>query len=203
MLTPETVPSTLIWRTETLAVTTISGFHSPYLLGGWFSSKLTLANEVTELEALDLVVHIWSGKNACCRNIWDEFDYEESASFYIITWRHNDHDGASNHQPHGCLLNRLFGRKSKKTSKLRVTGLCVGTSTGPANSPHKGPVTRKMIPFDDVIMYIYIFIYMRIMDHFMTRSIMASLGSFCKLKPSICCKCRAKHVTQDKFRVSS
>ena len=23
------------------------------------------------------------------------------------------------------------------------------------NSPHKGPVTRKMFPFDDVIMYIY------------------------------------------------
>ena len=24
---------------------------------------------------------------------------------------------------------------------------------GPVNSPHKGPVTRKMFPFDDVIMY--------------------------------------------------
>ena len=31
-------------------------------------------------------------------------------------------------QPHDCLLNRLFRRKSKKTSKLRVTGLCVGNS---------------------------------------------------------------------------
>ena len=31
----------------------------------------------------------------------------------------------------------------KKTSKLRVTGLCVGNSPGPVNSPHKGPVTRK------------------------------------------------------------
>ena len=30
-------------------------------------------------------------------------------------WRHNDHDGGSNHQSHGCLLNRLFRRKSKKT----------------------------------------------------------------------------------------
>ena len=50
----------------------------------------------------------------------------------------------SNHQPHGCLLNRLFRRRSKKTSKLRVTG--------PVNSPHKGPVTREMFPFDDVIM---------------------------------------------------
>ena len=37
-------------------------------------------------------------------------------------------DGVSNHQPHDCLLNRLFRRKSKKTSKLRVTGLCVGNS---------------------------------------------------------------------------
>ena len=69
-----------------------------------------------------------------------------------LHWRHNDHDGVSNHQPHGCLLNCLFRRRSKKTSKLRVTGLCVGNSPGPVNSPHKGPVTRKMFPFDDVIM---------------------------------------------------
>ena len=32
-----------------------------------------------------------------------------------LHWRHNDHDGVSNQQPHGCLLNRLFGRRSKKT----------------------------------------------------------------------------------------
>ena len=45
-----------------------------------------------------------------------------------LRWRQNDHDGVSNHQPHGCLLNRLFRRRSKKTSKLRVTGLCAGNS---------------------------------------------------------------------------
>ena len=32
-------------------------------------------------------------------------------------------DGVSNHQPHNCLHNRLFKRRPKKTSKLRVTGL--------------------------------------------------------------------------------
>ena len=69
-----------------------------------------------------------------------------------LHWRHNDHDGVSNHQPNGCLLNRLFRRRSKKTSKLRVTGLCAGNSRGPVNSPHEGTVTRKMFPFDDVIM---------------------------------------------------
>ena len=45
-----------------------------------------------------------------------------------LHWRHNDHDCVSNHQPHGCLLNLLFRRRSKKTSKLRVTGICEGNS---------------------------------------------------------------------------
>ena len=53
-------------------------------------------------------------------------------------------------------LKRSFWCRSKKTSKLRVTGLCVGNSPGPVNSPHKGPVTRKMFPFDDAIMDIWL-----------------------------------------------
>ena len=40
-----------------------------------------------------------------------------------LQWRHSDRDGVSNHQPHHCLLKRLFRRRWKKTSKLRVTGL--------------------------------------------------------------------------------
>ena len=73
-------------------------------------------------------------------------------SIKLLQWRHNDHDCVSNHQPRGCLLNRLLRRRSKKTPKLRVTGLWVGNSPGPVNSPHKRPVTWKMFPFDDVIM---------------------------------------------------
>ena len=49
-----------------------------------------------------------------------------------LRWRHNGSDGVSNHQPHDCLLNHLCRRRSKKTSKLRVTGLCVGTGEFPA-----------------------------------------------------------------------
>ena len=45
-----------------------------------------------------------------------------------LLWRHNRYDGVSNHQPHDCLFNLLFRRRSKKTSKLRVTGLCAGIS---------------------------------------------------------------------------
>ena len=69
-----------------------------------------------------------------------------------LLWRHNGCSSVSNHQPHDCLLNRLLRRRSKKTSKLRVTGFCAGNHRGPVNSPHKWPVTRKMLPFDDVIM---------------------------------------------------
>ena len=56
---------------------------------------------------------------------------------FIITllWRHNGHDSVSNHQPHDYLLNRLFRRRSKKTSKLRATGLRTGNSPGTGEFP--------------------------------------------------------------------
>ena len=43
-------------------------------------------------------------------------------------------------------------RRPKKTSKLHVTGLVREIHRWQVNSPHKGPVTRKMFPFDDVVM---------------------------------------------------
>ena len=56
--------------------------------------------------------------------------YTQDSGYVVFSlqWRHNGHNGASNHQPHDCLLNRLFRRRSKKTSKLRVTGFCAGNS---------------------------------------------------------------------------
>ena len=55
-----------------------------------------------------------------------------------LGWRHNGLDSVSNHQPHDCLLNHSFGRRSKKTSKLRITGLCV------RNSPVTGEFPAQM-----------------------------------------------------------
>ena len=55
-----------------------------------------------------------------------------------IQWRRTGRDVFSYHQPHHCLLNRLFWRTSKKTSKLRVTGLCAG------NSPVTGEFPAQM-----------------------------------------------------------
>ena len=49
---------------------------------------------------------------------------------FTLQWRHNGRDSVSNHQPHYCLLNRLFRRRSKKTPKVLDTGLCAGNSPG-------------------------------------------------------------------------
>ena len=45
-----------------------------------------------------------------------------------LWWRYNERDDISKHQPHVYLLSHLFGHRSKKTSKLHVTGLCAGNS---------------------------------------------------------------------------
>ena len=73
-----------------------------------FQVKLTLKVVITQLRA---------------QRMNDEFRAKDP-----LEWRHNGRNGVSNHQPHHCLLNRLFMCRSKKTSKLRVTGLCVGNS---------------------------------------------------------------------------
>ena len=86
--------------------------------------------------------------------------YDMGIFCHTLLWRHNGLDSVSNHQPYDCLLKRLFRRRSKKTSKLRVTGLCEGNS--PVNSPHKGPVTRKMFRFDDVIMFVFVMVVLSV-----------------------------------------
>ena len=45
-----------------------------------------------------------------------------------LQWHHNERHGISYRQPHNCLLHCLFRHRSKKMSKLHVTGLCAGNS---------------------------------------------------------------------------
>ena len=52
---------------------------------------------------------------------WWENYHRFPGFLFSLKWRNNERDGVSNHQPPDCLLNRLFRRRSKKTSKLRVT----------------------------------------------------------------------------------
>ena len=73
--------------------------------------------------------------------------------FSPLQWHHDGCDGISNHWRLGCILNSLSQRRSKKISKLHPLAFVRGIHWWPMNSPHKGPVTRKMLPFDDVIMH--------------------------------------------------
>ena len=56
--------------------------------------------------------------------------------FIPLQWCHNKRDGVWNHRRLGCLLNRLFRRRPKKTSKLHATGLCEGNSPVTSEFPH-------------------------------------------------------------------
>ena len=70
---------------------------------------------------IDTVITMKSTSN--CEN---ESNNQQWLSYITLLLRHNEHDGVSNHRRLDCLLNDLFRRRSKKTTKLRVTGLCEG-----------------------------------------------------------------------------
>ena len=55
--------------------------------------------------------------------------------YHPLQWRHKGIDSVSNHQPRECLLNHLIRCRSKKTSKLRATGLCAGNSPETSEFP--------------------------------------------------------------------
>ena len=68
------------------------------------------------------------------------FDDVIMDEFAVEVWHHySDVIMGSNHQPHDCSLNHSFRRRSKKTSKLRLTGLCVW------NSPMTGEFSAQMV----------------------------------------------------------
>ena len=60
--------------------------------------------------------------------------------YHPLDWRHNGRDSVSNHQPHDCLHNCVFRRRSSSVSLAFVRGI----HRGPVNSPHKWPVTRQI-----------------------------------------------------------
>ena len=69
----------------------------------------------------------------------------------ILQWRHNERDAVSNHQRLNCCFNRLFRRRSKKTSKFHVTGLCEGNPPVTGGFPSQRVSDVEKNPFDDVI----------------------------------------------------
>ena len=80
-----------------------------------------------------------------------------------LQWRHNERDGVSNQRRVDGLLNRLIRRRSKKTSKLRVTGLCEGNSqvagefpSQRANNAENGSIWWRHHDTEHIHIYIHI-----------------------------------------------
>ena len=82
---------------------------------------------VNTLNPSPITVHTWPP-------LWPQISWQHHVA---LRWCHNgpNNNNDSNHQPQGCLLNCLFRRSSRKTSKVRVTGLCVGNSLGTGEFP--------------------------------------------------------------------
>ena len=124
-----------------------------WALDNWFPPHSRRRNcnhqgDLTQLNCEHEHTFLWNQNIILKEHIWVSYENVSHIDFGIslfiaasmrsLQWRHNERDGVSNYQPRHCLLNRFFKRRSKKTSMLRVTGLCVG------NSPVTGEFPAQM-----------------------------------------------------------
>ena len=123
----------------TYRVRIVSGLHS--LSSALWKNILWIARAIDPLFCLHLTISF----------LVNGFSGPNNRPF-TLQWRHYENDGVSNHQHHDCLVNRLFRRWSKKHESSASLAFVRGIHRLPANSLHKGPVTRSVFPFDDVIM---------------------------------------------------
>ena len=117
----------------------------------WYMNAKTFV--FADLIVMAAIVYVWDHHRFCCwhrlfltwkaQDRWfqeqiyrrvSEYLHDTYAKSWImhirvtLQWRHNERDGASNHQHHDCLPTRLFRHRSKKTSNVCVIGLCAGNS---------------------------------------------------------------------------
>ena len=114
---------------------TEASLFSPYIVDDIFTSNFAIENiyifeiSLKFIHWCFVVQPLVSTCNDFMLNIGYAIHIYWSVAFkilipgYPLELCHYERDGVSNHQPHDCSLNRLFRRRSKKTSKLRVTGL--------------------------------------------------------------------------------
>ena len=67
---------------------------------------------------------------------------------FSLQWRHNERNGVPNHQRYEPFNQAQIKKHQSSASLANVRGI----RRWSVNSPYKGPVTRKMFPFNDVIM---------------------------------------------------
>ena len=114
----------------------------------WYSSAHAVKQTVEWPVIWDYMTFMWRIVMTFCGTTRDhklgiiltvgfqwELEVDADISYQIITWRHDDHDGVSNHQPLGCLLNLLFRRKIKENIKAQRPWPLCGEFTGAGEFP--------------------------------------------------------------------
>ena len=110
-----------------------------------------------------MTINLYSGQSMCQFIHCTSATVQNTHSIFLTSsfrsgWphslrrRHNERNGVSNHQPHHCLLFPSFIQPQIKENMKSLRQWPLWGDRWPVNSRHKGPVTRKIFPFDDVIM---------------------------------------------------
>ena len=88
----------------------------------------------------------------CCALLWLVWPCPSG----LLQWCHGNHTsvGEATLKHYSNVIMGLFRGRSNKSQSSASLDFVRGIHRWPVNSPHKGPVTRKMFPFDDVIMRI-------------------------------------------------
>ena len=92
-----------------------------FSLWTWWLSLFPDCNDM-----IDMIANL--DKSVLCYQVGNYGRRSGRGIAWTLQWRHNGRDVVLYHRRLECLLNRLFGRRSKKTSKFHVTGLCEGNS---------------------------------------------------------------------------
>ena len=114
------------------------------------------SNHVSKGGLLELIANAWRVFTTDVTPRWHCHDMETLSALLLALsavsgpwqWRHNERDGVWNHWRLGCLLNRCSGRDQRKHQSSTSLAFVRGIHRSAENSPHKGPVTRKMLPFN-------------------------------------------------------
>ena len=82
---------------------------------------------------------------------YTEWSWQNGGATFSLQWRHNERDSVSNHVSIVCstFCSGVDQRKHQSSASLAFVR---GIHRWPVDSPHKGPLTRQMFPFHDVIM---------------------------------------------------
>ena len=98
-----------------------------------------IMKRMTDLQSLHCLSRAVSCVRFKCAVTYVHCQYVHKGAIHkTLHCLHNKLNGVPNNQPHDCLLNRLLRRRSKKTSKLRVTGLSAWNSPVTGEFPAQG-----------------------------------------------------------------